>query len=363
MKQVLIVCALVLIVAACGRGGDQSHSPTSKQALGADNATHFVVALDGQLELKRQGWSKFVPASFGTPVRRGDLLRLGSGQATIVCSDLTIASAQRGSGGVPCKEAEADLVYNGSRVNATRAGTVEGIPTILAPRRTKLLTARPLLRWQPVDGVGTYTVSVRGPNVTWSTEVRGATEVAYPASAPALAPGQTYKVTVTANKRSSDEEGAADTGFSVLPEQDANAVRDAEKKIRALALPDDAKYFLIANLYASRGLIAEALDVIEMLQAKSDTPATARLAGDLLLDSGLTRHAEEYYANALDGSRRLNDAEGQAIAEARLAAIYESLGNRDEAAKHYHEALRLYQELGDTADVKQIDERLKALRP
>ena len=57
----------------------------------------------------------------------------------------------------------------------------------------------------------------------------------------------------------------------------------------------------------------------------------------------------------------LRKPEGQALAESKLGAIYETLGNRDEATKHYQEALRIYKDLGDSADAKQIDDRVKAL--
>src|SRR5262245_27802124 len=80
-----------------------------------DRDVHLVVAVQGELSVKREGWSDYAPARFGTVLHYGDLLRLdGSGQATVVCADLSIASVPGGVSGVPCKAAQSVLTYGGS---------------------------------------------------------------------------------------------------------------------------------------------------------------------------------------------------------------------------------------------------------
>src|SRR5262249_42798805 len=155
------------------------------------------------VSVKREGWSAYAPVLFGTALHYGDLLRLdGSAQATVVCTDLTLATVPSGVGGIPCPVGREPngpgLVYDGSLVNPTRSNPSGEFPLVVAPRKTNLLDPRPTLRWTPVAGVTTYTVSVRGPKVSWSTEVTSGTEVAYPGNAPALVAGATYKVTVVA---------------------------------------------------------------------------------------------------------------------------------------------------------------------
>src|SRR5436305_14673539 len=47
----------------------------------------ILAVVKGKVELKRQGWKNFAPTTFGTQVRRGDLLRLsGPSVATVACS-------------------------------------------------------------------------------------------------------------------------------------------------------------------------------------------------------------------------------------------------------------------------------------
>ena len=134
---------------------------------------------------------------------------------------------------------------------------------MLSPRKTRILSSHPLLRWSAVPGAGVYKVSVRGPNLTWSADVTGTSEIAYPDGAPALQPGVTYKLSVAAGNRSSDEESAAGLGFTLLKPDEAQAVKDGEARIRALGLSDAATRLLLANLYAGQGLTAEATNQLE----------------------------------------------------------------------------------------------------
>jgi hypothetical protein len=320
---------------------------------------HLVVAVQEPVSVKREGWSAYAPVLFGTSLHYGDLLRLdGSAQTTVVCTDLTLARAASGVGGVPCPVAQPVLVYDGSLVNPTRSNPSGDFPLVVAPRKTNLLDPRPTLRWTPVAGVTTYTVSVRGPNVTWSTEVNSGTEVVYPDTAPALVRGATYKVTVVAGNRSSDEESLPGLGFTLLKDNEAKPVREAETKIRALGLPDTPTRLLVANLYASKELYTEAIAQLEGLATTSQEAAVPRTLGDLYLTLGLNRLAEERYLQAVDRSERAHDMEGEALAQHALGRIYEALGNPGESAQRLRKALELYQQLGDAKTVKEIEQRL-----
>jgi hypothetical protein len=325
---------------------------------------HLVVAVQGPVSLKREGWSAYAPVLFGTTLRYGDLLRLdASAQATVVCADLSLRRVPSGVGGVPCPVAQVELDYNGSRVNPTRSNPSGDFPLVVAPRKTKLLNPRPTLRWTPVAGTTRYTVSVRGPKVTWSTEVNSGTEVVYPDTAPALLAGATYKVTVVAGNRSSDEEPLPGLGFTLLNTDEAREVRAAETKIRALGLADTPTRLLLANLYASRErqLYAEAIAQLEGLATTAQEAAVPRTLGDLYLTLGLNRLAEERYLQAFARSESAGDMEGQALAQHALGRIDEVLGNPGESAQRLRKAMELYQQLGDGKTVKEIEQRLAGL--
>jgi predicted phosphohydrolase len=329
-----------------------------------DSGLHLIVAVEGQMRVKREGWSEYAPALFGMPLRYGDLLRLeGASRAIVACADLTVATVQSSISGIPCKTAAKPVfVYGGSLVVTTRGDTSGEFPIVISPRKTKVLIARPTLRWTHVAGTTTYKVSVRGPNVNWSADVGSKTQIAYPDNAPELAAGATYKVTVITGSRSSDEESAPGLGFTILKPDEAQVVREAESKIYALGLKEEPTRFLIAALYAVQGLNAEAIGQLEELSNTLKEPAVVRSLGDLHLRIGLNRFAEERYLQALDLSQGLNDIEGQALAQNALGLVYEALGNKGEAIKRLQWALGIYQKLGDAKMVKQIQERLGELQ-
>jgi hypothetical protein len=147
MKRItLLLLAALLMLCAC------SSSP-AQPAAKSDGAVavHLIVAVQGNLSIKRLGWSDYTPALFGMALHNGDLLRVESGaQATIACADLTVAAPAGGVSSVPCKVSKPLLVYGGSQIIPTRAEPPIGIPMILSPRKTRLLDAHPVLRWAPV---------------------------------------------------------------------------------------------------------------------------------------------------------------------------------------------------------------------
>ncbi len=181
----------------------------------------------------------------------------------------------------------------------------------------------------------------------------GATELTFPPGAPALEPGAAYRLTVEAGERSSAEEPGAGLGFTLLATDEAEAVRAAEAKIRALGLADTPTRLLVANLYANHSLYAEAIELLSPLEG-SPQPAVARLRGDLYLGIGLNRQAEESYLKAQELSQQANDPEGQATAHTSLGRIYDLLGNRQEAIRHWQQALTSYEQLGDQAKITEL---------
>jgi hypothetical protein len=364
---------LLIIVFALGLPGCATAPPTlqTPNASQAYDPAQVLVVVQGAVNVKRAGRSEFVPGMFGMVLRRGDLLRLDTGaQAKVACADLTLADASSGTGSVPCK-AETSIISDpstGSRVTAARSNTPADIPIIISPRRTRLLNQRPLLRWTPIQGVDTYTVSVQAGSTLWSGTVKGVSQVQYPADAPALTPGQAYKVVVIGGGRSSEDKLVPDLGFSIATADETNEIKAAETRIKSLGLSDGATQFLTAVLYATRksevrdNFNAEAIERLESLSTSLREPAVQRMLGDLYLKVGLLTLAEERYTQANDLSKKVNDIDGQATELQTLGTIYELLGNKDEAIKRLQDAIAWYQKLGDANAVSQLQEQLNRLK-
>jgi len=346
------VLLLGMLLAGC--------APATPAPAGDANALHTLVAVSGAVSVKRQGWTQYAPLLFGAGVRLGDLLRLDAGaQATLACADLTLANATAGVAGLPCKAAQPILTYAGSVLSATRADVPPDFPQIVAPRKTKILNPQPTLRWMSAGPGARYKVTVQGPSVEWSAEVTDQTELVYPADAPALQAGAAYKLKVEAGGRSSDMENLPGLGFTFLGDADARAVRAAEEKINALKLADAPARLLLARLYISKGLDAEAIGILEGLTQSGAGPAVWLALSDLYLKSGVNSLAEEGYLAALQLAEPAGDIESQAAARRALGLLAEARGNPTDAAGQWKASLAFYEKLGDAKMMKELQDHLK----
>jgi tetratricopeptide (TPR) repeat protein len=187
----------------------------------------------------------------------------------------------------------------------------------------------------------------------WSKDVTSATALAYPATEPSLMPGQTYKVVVTSDGLSSQQDHSPGLGFTTLTAAQARALDDARSKRRELGLPEPQTRFLISNLYAARELYSEAIEQLENLYLTMKEAPVAKMLGDLYAVIGLNREAEKKYLEAL----RLTpagDLDGLGAIQINLSQVYENLGNFEQALIRLTEAIKAYRQLKDTARVKAL---------
>jgi hypothetical protein len=143
------------------------------QTESSDPPVNLVVALQGRATLKRQGWTNYAAVTFGTGVQQGDLLNLSeSSRAKVVCSDLTLRDVPTGIGAIPCPVSPVVLRDpRGGKILPTRGWPNDGSsPIILSPRKTKLLSPNPTVRWTPVKGATTYHVAIRALDFGWTSE-------------------------------------------------------------------------------------------------------------------------------------------------------------------------------------------------
>lgn len=197
------------------------------------------------------------------------------------------------------------------------------IPYVISPRRTLLLTDKPVLRWNPADGATSYTVTiVSEEGIVWEQEGVRETQIVYP-GVPPLKPGVEYKLIVLADTgRSSEEEDGPGRTFQLLGAGDAEYVRQAVELLQQQSLSEEDKALLQAHLYMGYYLRAEAIEVLEKVASSgSQRPDVYRLLGDLYLQVGVTPLAEKNYQEAI----KLYEAAGDAQRAGELRQKLEEL--------------------------------------
>jgi hypothetical protein len=251
--------------------------PTPAAATASDRSNGQILQIEGDARVERpnRGWLQPTP---GTLLYPGDRLKIArGGQVFVQCADLTIESV---SGDRVDTCAAAVRHFQECSTEAFRcphrgeAIVDSSIPYTLSPRRTYLLDDRPKFRWNPVSDATAYTVQLwAGREVYWTATV-SQPSMDYPADRPALQPGVDYTLTVDTDtgKSSLDEAPVpGGIGFRLLDPTQAEAAIDARSAIERQNLDSTAQILALVFLYTERGLIADAIDQLEVLVA-SGTP-------------------------------------------------------------------------------------------
>jgi hypothetical protein len=350
-KLTLLALTLGLVLLGCTPTTTPSPptpAPSTPTAEGEPGGEEFMepgfnllLAMEGEVLLKRAAWSDYHPTAFGTVLERGDLLKLSAGaQARVLCDSLTIwpvpAGAPAGlSSGCP-QPPEPALKPGGAKVGPTRGSKM--VPYIISPRATKLLTATPTLRWND-----------------------SGTELAYPGE-PSLKPGVDYKLVVE-DSSGRTSEGPGGLGFSLLEKAKADRVQADAERIAGLGLSSEAEAFALAQLYTGHGLIAEAIEILEdLIQGGSQQAAVHQALADLYAQIGLVYLAESRYLEAVELAEAGENVEGLAAIQSSLGEVYyPALDNKDKAIHWLTQAKAGYETLGDTQRVGELEERISEL--
>lgn len=335
--------------------------PKPTTVVGTTPFVGVVASVQGTLSVQRDGWRAPVPVAPGTALQNGDRLILdAAAQANIVCADARVVAVPHGNGGALCNSSTNTLVFGTSLFSIARSETDASVPQVVVPRSTKLLSLTPTLRWTLV-GATNYRVALQqGATLVWQTTVTNTTTLVYPANLLPLERGTSYRVVVSTN--GGPTETAQGIGFTVLSESEARQVTAEVERVRALGLDAPTTQFLLANLYATNDLNAEALELLDALVLRSQQATVFQLQGDLLARIGLPRLAIEPYTRALAIAQAANDRLGQALAHRSLGASSAAIGGTEAQARaNYEQALRLYEEFGDAPTIADIQQRLADL--
>jgi len=360
MKRTFGILAILTLLSACGPTVTTAPPPPTTPAsppssIPATEPTprpdelHLLVGIEGKVELKRSAWGDYQLATLGARLQRGDLL-LPDGRVTVLCADLSLHQVQAESG-VPCPVQEPVLRRVKSMVVTPRGADVL-IPYVLHPRKTRVLTPRPWLRWHDT-GAASYTVIVRGGGQEWKQGGVTGSEMQYPTDAPPLNPGVDYLLAVMDEDsgRSSTEDPCKGLGFEVLSNEERAAVETRAVEIEALELDEPTQQFVLATYYAGQELRGEALVLLDELSGTLDTPAIHLLRGDLLREMALSDEAAMAYQVTLERAEVLDDKESQARA---LVGLARTLTDKAKVKQHYEQAIALYEALGDRVQVEAL---------
>jgi tetratricopeptide (TPR) repeat protein len=248
--------------------------------------------------------------------------------------------------------------YDKARVVSARSGE-QGFPSLISPRGTDVLDAKPLIRWSAIGGVDNYRVSVKGRDLDWTSDSVNGTELTYPTSAPPLKAEVDYQITIVGGGRSSSEEGAAGTGFRLAGESRVQEIRLLNKRIDDLKLGAVPGGLLRARAYADRRLHEDALRRLEVAALGSNSLALA-LAGDLYVRMQQWKPAMEAYRRAIDAAKASGDKEGIGHAGAMLGHLLLLANNKPDATQHLRDSVNVYTELGDKQALDDLARLLRA---
>jgi hypothetical protein len=220
-----------------------------------------------------------------------------------------------------------------------RGGIDASVPYLISPRYSFTSDRCPTLRWNPVAGSRSYTVTLfrleRGRNLpVWSTQhpstpTAGQTAegMSYPfCGQTPLQAGVTYSFRVVTDQglssdseaprlddyRSDQRGGIRGLNFRLLSPEQVNKIRqEGEKRAAAAELTPVEKTIVLANWYADNNLYTDAIALLETLLPKArQEPNLHRTLGDLYAQVGLNRNAKQFYEQAIvQATQRKNNDE------------------------------------------------------
>ena len=311
-----------------------------------------IMSISGSVQLRRSTWSEFQRALPGTALYGPDLLQpIRGSRILVICSEGnrwivpagTISAVNNGCPGTP------SALKPQFGIGDLRGGSDRSIPYVITPRVDVVLNNAPTLRWNPVEGAKTYTVSLQTrQGVRWELET-DQTTLPYPSDQPKLQPGVRYRLVVAADtgSRSTDEE--PDLRFNLLAGEQAETAKAEIAEVQAMDLPDMLQtMILVEEVYPRYELTAAAINDLEALIASGYEMAKGhRLLADFYLKSGLRQLAEEAYQRAIALATASENLEEQVLAQYGLGTLYSRVGDFENAAEQLHAARIGAQALGD----------------
>jgi tetratricopeptide (TPR) repeat protein len=283
-----------LILITCG---------LSTASLSQNASVHAILQVKGKVLVNNKNWKKPRTAFVGLSLNSDDMLNIpAQASVKIYCNNLSIWTPKPGkyrvSQGCPSGKAVIRLPNsnNGTLrpVGKTEAALAK-LPYVITPRETDIISDRPHIRWNAVQGTTYYTVKI--DDINWEKKT-DKTEIIYDGDRP-LQPETRYWVTVTTDQGLSSQQ-ETEVGFNVSDEQTKKTVLEAVEKIKKQPLSPTEKGLILAYLYRGYKLYDNATNVLEELVNQGSSEVTVyQLLGDTYLEIGLPQLAKNIYQKGL----------------------------------------------------------------
>lgn len=324
----------------------------------ANSGSHLITNIQpfGQVKYKRPNWQSYKTAFIGKFLNSNDRLLLSANaSAVVLCRNRKVWQVPKGRESTiyqGCGVTDSDSVPENEGTLNTRVVNKPDVPYLIYPRDTSILETQPTLRWNAVPGVSRYEVKIIGTG--WQTST-SETEVKYPGEPP-LQPGFRYWLVVEAESGESSS-SERDLGFTILPESEKDQILSARDELQQKQLTETAEVVALADLYQSNDLKGAAINLLEeAISNDIETVAIYQLLGKVYQQVGLNSLAKARYLEGLKLAEQVEDIEGQAEIQGRLAIMNAILGDREEAQQQLENSQSLYQELGDLEKARQLEE-------
>ncbi|AFY40650.1 hypothetical protein Lepto7376_4552 [[Leptolyngbya] sp. PCC 7376] len=232
-------------------------------------------------------------------------------------------------------------------IQDARAG-LANLPYVISPRKSKILTTRPRIHWNQVEGAEAYTVQLSSPTtevISWEITAEEL-NYQYPLAQPALVLGETYSIKITTSNFIASTEDGQTVTIEVLDEAKQQELFGLLKELRQLDLSAQTEIILESILYEEYELYSQAIAILSgyMRENPNALDIRERLA-ELYGRIGLPREEQQQYEEIIGRSP------GQ-ITEIRMRALNRladfAEGNEEEAiaAKYRAEGQQISQQLG-----------------
>ncbi|GEM_PF-536621 len=347
-----------------------------------------------------QNRDKKYPVHIGQTLDEGDLIFLEpNSQVTIQCKrkepGIEVRSNRNSKTEPITKICGKSNPYLGDPTEIRRGGNEPLIPYIVSPRYTWLLTKKPTLKWNAVEGATRYTITLyreglREDIKVWQKSVEsqepveGVEEFSYPSGEKQLEAGADYRLVVEANNgRSSEEENidpddydvesrdVSGLKFRLLGEADVQSIqKDFEEIMQKEGLSEEDKKIELAFHYTANNLYAEAIEILNSLVNNSSRKSYVyRNLGDFYAQSGLNLLAKKSYLKAIEKAQETQDVLEQALALQDLGELYmkmhepsDDISLLEQARAQFEEALAKYQKLNRQPDINEITNLINQLQ-
>lgn len=323
-----------------------------------------ILQITGNVQIQRTG--RRIEPQIGTDIYPDDeLLIAKEAQIIMQCADLSIQTISPGNNlRNRCPAATEQTECSPGTYKCPHRGDIaawnNNIPYVISPRRTTIITDKPLLRWNSIPQAQYYTVTLEGDGIEWTTQVSD-TQILYPGEPP-LQPDGNYMLIVEADTgESSLDEPPLPGGlnFSRLDEQQAQHIQTQASQITQQPWNQTAKALALAKLYSKHSLHTKAIATLDSLIADGvESAAIYRKIGDrYFYHLALPPQAKPYYKKAIELAQP-NDIEEKTHAQYHLGRIETALGNHDEAMRWFSLALKGYQTLGYSEQIQELEHQL-----